>query len=148
MITYSDNDAADAIYARVGDAGPVRRRRAARGSRFTVAGHWGNAQLTASDMARLFGRLEELAARIATPATACSVSSVAGSAGASRRRLGRGWSVRFKGGWRPTGPRPPGRAAARRDGTELALAVMTDGDPSMEYGIETCAGIAGRLLSR
>lgn len=57
MITHSDNDAADSIYLRVGDAGLVEVARLAGMRRFSVAGYWANAQITAADMARCFSRL-------------------------------------------------------------------------------------------
>ena len=63
MITRSDNDAADSIYARVGDPGLFAVAKRARMSRFTVAGHWGNAQIAAGDMARFFGDLDRVLAR-------------------------------------------------------------------------------------
>ncbi|MGZ8622019.1 MAG: hypothetical protein ACXWW8_05475, partial [Solirubrobacterales bacterium] len=60
MITVSDNDAADAIHARVGDSGMFAVARQAEMKRFIEAGHWGNAQVAASDLARFFSRLDEL----------------------------------------------------------------------------------------
>ena len=48
MITISDNDAADAIYDRVGDAGLIAVAERAGMTRFTVAGYWGNAQIAAA----------------------------------------------------------------------------------------------------
>ena len=60
MITASDNEAADAVYARVGDAGLHEVAKRAGMTGFTVAGYWGNAQITAADMARFFGDLDHM----------------------------------------------------------------------------------------
>ncbi len=59
MITISDNEAADEIYYRVGDAGLYEVARRTGMKSFSVAGHWGNAQVTAEDMARLMWRLDD-----------------------------------------------------------------------------------------
>jgi hypothetical protein len=36
----------------------------------------------------------------------------------------------------------------RYRGTGFSLAVLTDGNPTMRYGIETVAGVARRILRR
>jgi hypothetical protein len=152
MITYSDNAAADAVYARVGDAGLAAVARRAGLERFGVAGYWANAQLTASDMARLMHRIEAVAAG---PHQEFALSVLERVVPAQRWGIpeavaSEGWRVRFKGGWRDTeaGQLVHQVAHLRRDGTELSLAVLTDGDPTIDYGIETIQGIAGRLVSR
>ena len=60
----------------------------------------------------------------------------------------RGWTVFFKGGWRGTelGQLVHQVARVQRPRTRVAIAVMTDGDPTMGYGIETIGGVAARLL--
>ncbi len=58
MITRSDNPSADAVYYRVGDPGLHEVATAAGMTRFAVAGYWANAQITAADMAGLFGHLD------------------------------------------------------------------------------------------
>ena len=63
MITYSDNDAATAVYARVGRDALLRIARAARMTRFDVAFNWADALLTAHDQARLFLRIDRQAPR-------------------------------------------------------------------------------------
>lgn len=151
MITASDNDAADSIYARVGDAGLEQVARRAGMRRFTVAGYWGNAQITAADMARFFGDLDRVLARRHRE----YAKGLLGAIIESQRwgipaAAGERWAVRFKGGWLPDYALVHQEAELReRDGSrELSLAVLTDEQPSFEYGIETIEGVAARLLSR
>jgi Beta-lactamase enzyme family len=152
MITYSDNDAADAIYARVGDAGLYEIAKRAGMERFTVSGYWGNAQITAGDVARFMWRLDE-----AVPSGKRRFGlSVLEDIVASQRwgipdAAGRRWAARFKGGWRGTelGQLVHQTAQLRReDGSRIAIAVLTDAQPTQPYGIETVRGVAERMLER
>jgi Beta-lactamase enzyme family len=151
MITRSDNDAADAIYARVGDAGLFAVARRAGMKRFTVAGHWGNAQIAAADMARFFGDLDRVLARRHREYAKGLLGSIV-----SAQRWGippaaePKWAVRFKGGWLPDRAlvHQAAELRERHGGRELSIAVLTDSQPSFEYGIETVRGVAARLLSR
>jgi hypothetical protein len=63
MIRVSDNDAATAVYLRVGDAGLERLARQAGMKAFAVSGYWGYAQITAADQTRLFAGLNRLVPR-------------------------------------------------------------------------------------
>lgn len=150
MITVSDNDAATAIYTRVGDAGLLDIAERVGMSDIQVGGSWGYTQISADDMALLFSQLDralpERYARFGrgllgsiTPEQSWGVPTVAGR-----------WKVRFKGGWLPTdsGQLVSQAAELRRDGRKLGIAILTDGQPSMEYGIETVEGVAARLLGR
>jgi hypothetical protein len=151
MITWSDNAAADAIYARVGDSGLTEVATHAGMERFSVLGHWTAAQITAADMAIFFSRLDrvlpassdgfgkELLASI-VPEQSWGIPTAAGN----------GWRVRFKGGWRSSdlGQLVHQAAELRRGGERIGLAVLTDAQPSQPYGIETVQGITERLLER
>jgi hypothetical protein len=66
-------------------------------------------------------------------------------------RAARGsWRVYFKGGWRTTDSGElVHQAAWLTDGDrDLAIAVLTDAQPSRLYAIHTVRGIANRLLGR
>ena len=54
----------------------------------------------------------------------------------------------FKGGWRGTGLGQLVHQVGRLEGhgRTFSMAVMTDGDPSMGYGIDTIQGVTGALL--
>ncbi|HLM30556.1 MAG TPA: serine hydrolase [Solirubrobacterales bacterium] len=148
MITYSDNDAADAIYARFGDAGMFRIARQAGMDRFTEAGHWGNAQIDAADLARLHWSMQALVDgphRVFGLGLLGSVIAEQswGIPEAARPK----WSVRFKGGWLPDRALVHQGAELRADGRRLSIGVLTDEQPSFEYGTETVRGVAARLLS-
>jgi Beta-lactamase enzyme family len=151
MITYSDNDAADAIYARVGDealfdvAGDIGM------SNFTVAGYWGNARVTAADMALLFSAIERLLDGPHREFALGLLGSVIEEQSWGIPAVARpAWAVRFKGGWRSTdaGQLVHQAAQLRRGERELSIAVLTDGQPTHEYGVATVEGITRRLLSR
>jgi hypothetical protein len=151
MITYSDNAAADAVYARVGDD-PLREHALSLGMEdFEVSGYWGNAIVSAADVALLFANLERaMPGRYERFGSSVLGSIVAEQSwGIPRVAPGR-WSVRFKGGWRTTSSgQLVHQAAALRDGAgERAVAVLTDGQSSMAAGIASVEGVAARLLRR
>ncbi len=155
MIRFSDNAAADSIYARVGDAGMERvARRAGMRSFETVPGYWGGAQVSAAELARFFFHLERnlvgpyrgfgkgLLATI-TPAQRWGIPAAAP----------RGWEVYFKGGWRPpdteetSGPVTHQAALLRhRSGRRLAIAILTDRPPGTRT-FSILEGITLRLLA-
>ena len=58
------------------------------------------------------------------------------------------WRVLFKGGWRSTGRGQLVHQVARleRHHATFSMAVMTDGDPTMGYGISTIEGVTAKLV--
>jgi hypothetical protein len=154
MITYSDNDAASGVYASVGDAGLAEVADAAGMRSFEVTpGYWGGAQVTAADLARFFLALDRI-----LPARHRDYGKrlLANVTGAQRWGIpaaaGGGWTVYFKGGWRPPATEetsgPVTHQAAllvHRGGRRVSIAVLTDQSPgSTSYA--TIEGIAERLL--
>lgn len=58
------------------------------------------------------------------------------------------WRTFFKGGWRPT---PSGQlvhqiARLEAGGRRISLAVLTDANPTHDYGVRTVEGVAARVL--
>ncbi|MGZ5315035.1 MAG: serine hydrolase [Solirubrobacterales bacterium] len=156
MITVSDNDAASAVYARVGDEGMSEAAERAGMRSFEVTpGYWGGAQVTAADLARFFFRLDR---NLAGPHRRYAERLLSGVVSTQRWGIpaaapGR-WTVYFKGGWRPpateetSGPVTHQAALLRdRTGERLGLAILTDLAPgSTAYAV--LAGITERLLAR
>jgi len=151
MIRYSDNEAADAVYARVGDAGMHEVAERAEMTGFTIAGHWGNAQITAADMARFFGDLEGMFPRRHLGYAQSLLASVIPSQSwGIPVAAGDDWAARFKGGWLPEKALVHQAAELRERGgpRQLSMAILTDEQPSHGYGVETVEGVASRLLGR
>jgi Beta-lactamase enzyme family len=150
MIAWSDNDAADSIYARVGDPGLFAVAEAAKMRRFTVAGYWGNAQVTAADLAHFFSRVRRLLPREHRRTGLRLLASIVPGQrwGLPRAAARGGWIPYFKGGWRATASgQLVHQAGWLRDGNrELTIAVLTDAQPSQLYAIHTVRGIADRLI--
>jgi hypothetical protein len=152
MIHVSDNAAATAVWKRVGD--PRLRRLAHRaGMRdFSIHGLWTNAMFSASDQAGFFFGMNGLLPPRFRAFANHLLSHIAAyeSWGIPAVARKRGWKAFFKGGWRPTGRGQLVHQVARleRGRVRIAIAVMTDGDPSMGYGISTIQGVTARLLKR
>jgi D-alanyl-D-alanine dipeptidase len=151
MITDSSNDAADTIYYRVGDAALYRLAELAGMKSFSVAGYWANARLSAEDQARFFKRIDRLVPKASRGYARGLLSSIASHQrwGFSRYSLAVGFKTFFKGGWRGTGAGQLVHEAAlfERGPTRISMAVLTDGNPSHDYGTETLRGVARRLFA-
>ncbi|MDQ5832159.1 MAG: hypothetical protein M3550_03760, partial [Actinomycetota bacterium] len=150
MITMSDNNRADAIYARVGDGGLLNVAKRAGMRDLTVAGYWGSVFFSATDQARFFRRLPAMVPRRSRPYARRLLSSIiAGQRwGFSRVSARKGWRTFFKGGWRQTesGSLVHEAALFERGRKRFSLAVLTDGNPSHAYGTATLRGVARRLF--
>ena len=150
MIHVSDNNAATAIYKIVGDAGLRKVAKAARMTHFSVAYSWGRAQLTPADQARFFYRMDSLLPSKYRTFARYQLSHItaAQSWGIPAAARPRHWTVFFKGGWRGTvrGQLVHQVARLEKGGITFSVAIMTDGDPTMGYGIDTIAGVTRRLL--
>lgn len=155
MITYSDNDAASAIYARVGDAGMTEVAQRAGMRSFSVdPGYWGGAQVTAADLGRFYFGLDR---NLVGPHEAYAKRLLAGITSSQRWGIPEGaghrWNVYFKGGWRPAGTEGTtgsvthqGALLEHDSGRRVAIAVLTDLSPgSTSYGV--IEEITERLLS-
>jgi hypothetical protein len=150
MISVSDNSAATRCWSVVGDAGLDSVAQAAGMSEFSISGSWGNAQISPADQARFFFEMDSLIppefVRYARSLLSTIVSYESWGIPAIARPLG--YQVFFKGGWRSTGLGQLVHQIARLEGHRrtFSIAVMTDGDPSMEYGIATIQGVTAALL--
>jgi hypothetical protein len=149
MIRLSDNDAASAIYERVGTDGLSRLARRAGMRRFAASPVWGGCQLTARDQARFFLRLRRLLPDRHRKYALGLLRSIDSS-----QRWGippavpGGWGIYFKGGWfqDDDGWRVHQAALLRKGDRRLAIAVLSQGSPSLEYGAATITGVTSRLL--
>jgi beta-lactamase class A len=151
MIRRSDNASAAQLVSTVGAPRlrQVARRAGMRGTTPLVR-PWGLTETTAEDQARLFARIDTL-----VPARHRSFSRRLLTTITPEHRWGiprsapRDATVLFKGGWLPDDEgawRVHQIAKVERGGRQLAVAVMTDDNPSQDYGEATVRGIADRLL--
>ncbi len=149
MIEVSDNNAATRCWQIVGDGRLYSLARAAHMTDFSIVGIWANAQLSAADQARYFFEMDSLIPHEFVDYANYLLSHIVsyeswGIPGVARPR---GYQVWFKGGWIP--PYLVHQVARlKRNGKKFSIAVMTDGDPSFTYGIDTIQGVASILLSR
>jgi hypothetical protein len=152
MIHLSDNNDATAVYSRVGDHGLYVVARLAKMTDFSVNGFWANAEISAADQSKFFLGMDKLIPKRFDRYARHLLRGIVGyeSWGIPRAARPRGWRVYFKGGWRGTGRGQLVHQVARleRPHFRIAIAVMTDGDPSMLYGEQTIQGVAARLLQK
>jgi hypothetical protein len=151
MIERSDNDAASRVYRIVRADGLVRLARRAHMHDFGADPAWGNTLISAADQAAFFRSIERLVVpRHRAYALHLLASIVAEQRWGIPRVRPRGWALYFKGGWRPSeGAWIVHQISLLRHGSQrVGLAVLTDGDPSFEYGQGTVRGVARRTLLR
>ena len=150
MIHVSDNNAATRVWSIVGDGRLRRLARRAGMKDFSIEGIWANAMISAGDQARFFYGMNRLLPSQFRDYANHLLSHITSSQswGIPAAARPRGWKAFFKGGWRGTSRGQLVHQAARlkRAHRQIAIAVLTDGDPSMGYGIQTIEGTAGRLL--
>ena len=104
------------------------------------------ARVTASDQTRLFLGLDDLVPRRHRRYARALLRSVVLPQrwGIPQAAAPRGFRVYFKGGWRAR--LVVQSALLERGGRRLSVAIMTDRDPNMAYGVATIEGITRRLL--
>jgi beta-lactamase class A len=161
MIRESDNEAATSVYRRVGD----RRLRALAGRagmgegfrlgplsvptcRCSATG-WARAQVTAGGQARFFRAFPRLVpARDRAFARSILARIVPEQRWGIPQEVPAGWQAFFKIGVRETGLGTAVHQAARLEtsGKVVALAVLTDGNPSEGYGKATVRGVARAIV--
>ena len=149
MIHISDNEAASAVLARVGEASLARVAREAGMSDYAPGvGWWAFTQTSAFDQARMFAALPRLIpARFYGYAryllSTIEPSQSWGVPPVARPR----WQVFFKTGALPSQGLFNEAARLERGPLAFSLAVFTDGDPSMAYGEQTIEGVGAALLA-
>lgn len=149
MIRRSDNATTNRVYVAVGNAGLDVVARRAGMTRFRPSPQWGGSLITAQDQARYFRRIDRLAPeRTRAYARRLLQTIVPSQRWGVPQAVPAGTKVLFKGGWRSGhGGRIVNQVAKlERDGRVISVAILTDGNPSHDYGTESVRGVAARLL--
>jgi hypothetical protein len=150
MIHVSDNDAATECWSIVGDAGLYSVARAAGMTEFSVSGDWGKALLSPADQARFFFIMDSLIPREFVSYARFLLSTIEPSQTWGIPPVARplGYQTFFKDGSEPTALGQLVHQVDRLEGhgQTFAIAVMTNGDPTMLYGEQTISGVAEALL--
>ena len=148
MIHVSDNGAASAVQAIVGNGALLSLAHQAHMTDFAVADNWIFTQISAADQARYFFMQDGLIPARFRGYARYLLSSISADQSWGVPAAARpGWRVFFKGGWLPESLGLVNQVARlERGGQKFALAFLTDGDPSMAYGEQTIEGVAARLV--
>ena len=149
MIRLSDNDAADAINARVGMAALSALARRAGMRHFVPHPVWGGSIVAAADQARLFLRVDRLVPRRHRAYALRLLRNVVPSQrwGIAAARPA-GWRIAFKGGWGTGVTRQVDHQTAllTNGALRVSIAVLSADNPTDAYGAGTLRGVAARLL--
>jgi hypothetical protein len=150
MIHVSDNSAATAVWQRVGNRRLYNLAHLANMTDFSICCIWASAHFSAADQAKFMFKIDDLLPRQFRSYARGLLAGIAGFQSWGIPHVARpAWHVLFKGGWRGTGRGQLVHQVARleRRHAVFSLAVLTDGDPSMGYGISTIQGVTAKLLS-
>jgi hypothetical protein len=151
MIHSSDNEAASAVLARVGQRRLNGVARAAHMRGYVPGGaNWGFTEVSAADLARFFFDQDELIPKRFEGYARWLFSTIEASESWGIPAVARPqFRVFFKGGWLPETEGLVNQVGRlERPGITFALAVLSTHNPSMEYGERTIEGVTRRLLGR
>jgi hypothetical protein len=151
MIHSSDNEAASAVLAIVGEGALDRVARQAGMADYEPGGAlWGFTEVSAADLARFFLHQDAMIPRRFEGYARWLLSTIEPSESWGIPAVARPeFQVFFKGGWLPEVEGLVNQVARlERPGIVFALSVLTTHDPSMTYGEQTIAGVTARLLGR
>jgi zinc D-Ala-D-Ala dipeptidase len=150
MIVLSGNRVASIVQRKVGTAALWNVARDAGMRDFSVSGSWGSSLISAADQARFFRRFDRM-----IPAGTRDYGRELMSSIDTRQRWGfprpaldLGFEAFFKLGWRGTEAGRLVHAAGmfEREGERVSVVVLTDGNPSHDYGTDTVRGAAERVF--
>jgi hypothetical protein len=150
MIHESDNAAASAVLAIVGQQALDRVAREAGMTDYERAsGWWAFTQVSAADLARFFFHQDALIPPRFDGYARQLLSSIEPSQSWGVPAVARPeFAVYFKGGWLFEEGVVNQASRLERPHITFAVAVLSTGDPSLAYGQQTIAGVAARLLGR
>ncbi len=151
MIHSSDNAAASAVLAIVGQSALTRVARDAHMEDYEASrGWWAFTEVSAADLARFFFHQDELIPRRFDGYARWLLSTIEPSESWGIPAIARPeFQVFFKGGWLPQSEGLVNQVGRlERPGITFAMSVLTTHDPSMAYGEQTIEGVAARLLGR
>lgn len=150
MIHVSDNSAATQCWSIVGNRGLYSVAAAAGMTDFSVTTDWGSAMFSAADQAKFFFEMDSLIPREFVGYARFLLSTIEPSQSWGIPVVARplGYRTFFKDGSEPTALGQLVHQIDRLEGhgRAFSIAVMTDGDPTMQYGIDTIQGVAAALL--
>jgi hypothetical protein len=149
MIHISDNRAASAVLARVGEAAIARVAHEAGMSDYAPGvGWWAFTQTSAADQARFLFALPRLIPPRFYGYARYLMSSIEPSQSWGIPPVARPrWRVFFKTGWLPEEGVFTEVGRLERRGVTFTVAVLSAGEPSKSYGEQTIEGVAARLLA-
>jgi D-alanyl-D-alanine dipeptidase len=150
MIVLSGNKVASIMQRKVGTAALWEVARDAGMRDFSISGSWGSSLISAADQARFFGRFDRMIPAGTRDYARDLMSSIDTRQrwGFPRPALDLGFEAFFKIGWRGTtaGRLVHAVGMFERAGERVSLAVLTDGNPSHDYGTNTIRGAAERAF--
>jgi D-alanyl-D-alanine dipeptidase len=150
MIVLSGNKVASTVQRKVGTAALWDVARDAGLRDFSVSGSWGSSLISAADQARFFRRFDRMVPAGTRDYARELMSSIDTRQrwGFPRAALDLGFEAFFKLGWRGTAAGRLVHAVGmfERGGDRVSVAVLTDGNPSHDYGTDTVRGAAERVF--
>jgi zinc D-Ala-D-Ala dipeptidase len=150
MIVLSGNKVASIVQRKVGTAALREVAQDAGMRDFSISGSWGSSLISAADQARFFRRFDRMIPAGTRDYARGLMSSIdiRQRWGFPRPALDLGFEAFFKIGWRGTtaGRLVHAVGMFEREGERVSLAVLTDGNPSHDFGTDTIRGAAERAF--